>query len=234
MSFTSKDPKGQPDREPKPNVDTPKYAPEKNPDKSSDKPAFIPNVKPRNKIEPYTIPPNYKPRNKIRPRELLPNYTPKNKIERLTLPPNYKPKNKIERSTLPPNYKPKNKIQRPENAPKIIPQSKSRRIYSEKDVRYWINQYKHYKNFKKVQNHLRDEGKKVSGISTLQNRIKELIGQEKYKELMKKYTFDDANKIVSQAGINKTGLPGKILSDPEEFKGVKSKLLYQCGKCNNS
>jgi len=82
------------------------------------------------------------------------------------------------------------------------------KVYSEKDVRYWIHQYKHCKNFKKVQNHLRDEGKKVPGISTIQNRIKELIGQEKYKELTKKYTFNDANKIVKQVGINKTGVPG--------------------------
>ena len=98
------------------------------------------------------------------------------------------------------------------------------KVYSEKDVRYWIRHYKHYKNFKKVQNHLRDEGKKVPGISTIQNRIKQLIGQEKYKELTKKYTFNDANKIVKQVGINKTGVPRKILSNPEEFKGVKSKL----------
>jgi len=108
------------------------------------------------------------------------------------------------------------------------------KVYSEKDVRYWIQQYKHCKNFKKVQNHLRDEGKKVPGISTIQNRIKELVGEEKYKELTKKYNFNDAKKIVKQAGIIKTGTPGKILSNPEEFKGVKSKLLYQCGKCNYS
>ena len=113
-------------------------------------------------------------------------------------------------------------------------QSNSRIVYSEKDVRYWIQQYKHYKNFKKVRIHLRDEGKKVPAISTLKTRIKELLGQEKYKELMKKYTFEDTNRIVSQAGINKTGVPGKILSHPEEFKGVKSKLRYQCGKCNHS
>jgi hypothetical protein len=108
------------------------------------------------------------------------------------------------------------------------------KIYSEKDVRYWIQQYKHCKSFKKVQNHLRDEGKKVPAISTLKNRIKELLGSEQYKELIKRYTFADAIKIVSQTGIRKTGVPGKILSSPKEFKGIKSKLLYQCGKCNHS
>jgi len=218
MSFTSKGQKEQPEKDFKPKVDTPKYNPEKEPNKPSDKPAFNPNIKPRNKIEPYTLPPNHKP---------------KNKIERCTLPLNYKPKNKIKPYELPLNYKSKNKIQRLGDTPKIIPQSKPRRIYSEMDVRYWIQQYKHYRNFKKVQYHLQDQGIKVPGISTIPNRIKELIGQGEYKELMKKYTFKDANKIVRQAGINKSGVPGKILSDPEEFKGVKSKLLYQCGKCNH-
>ena len=234
MIFTSKGPKDQPEKDLKPKVDTLKYNPKKEPNKPSDKPTFNPDAKPRNKIKPYTIPPNYKPKNKIEQHTLPPNYKPKNKIERPTLPPNYKPKNKIKPHELAANYKPKNKIQIPENAPKTTPQSNPRRVYSERDVRYWIQQYKHYKNFNKVQNHLRDEGKRVPGISTLKNRIKELIGQEKYKELMKKYPFDDANKIVSQAGIIKTGAPGKILSGPEEFKGVKSKLLYQCGKCNHS
>ncbi|GAI56612.1 unnamed protein product, partial [marine sediment metagenome] len=35
-------------------------------------------------------------------------------------------------------------------------------------------------------------------------------------------------------GISKTGKPGKIQSNPEEFKGIKSKLKIQCGKCNHS
>ena len=107
------------------------------------------------------------------------------------------------------------------------------KFYSEKDVRYWIQQYKYYNNFKKLQNHLRVEGKKVPAISTVQKRIKELVGQEKYKELMRKYTFNDAKKLVAQTGKIKTGISGKILSNSEEFKDVKSKLLYQCGKCNH-
>ncbi len=107
-------------------------------------------------------------------------------------------------------------------------------VYSEKNIKNWIKQYRHYKNFEKVRNHLRKEGKKVPAISTLKNRIKELLGPEDYKELMKKYTYNDAIKIVAQAGKNKTGVPGKILSSPEEFKGIKSKLLYQCGKCKHS
>lgn len=250
MSFTSKGPKGQPEMDSKPKVVTTKYTPEKEPKKLDDKPTLNPNTKPRNKIEPHTIPSNYKPKNKIEQHTLPPNYKPKNKIERPTLPPNYNPKNKIKPHTLPPNYTPSNKILRPGDSeiqphhlkidhPPQHPSNeirirKTHKIYSENDVKYWIQQYKHYKNFKKVQNHLKDEGKKVPGISTLQNRIKELIGQEKYKELTKKYTFNDAKEIVKQAGINKTGIPGKILSNPEEFKGVKSKLLYQCGKCNHS
>jgi len=59
-------------------------------------------------------------------------------------------------------------------------------VYSEKDVKNWIKQYRHYKNFEKVRNHLREEGKNVPAISTLKNRIKELLGPEDYKELMKK------------------------------------------------
>lgn len=39
---------------------------------------------------------------------------------------------------------------------------------------------------------------------------------------------------MKQVGIDKTGVTGKILSIPEEFKGIKSKLLYQCGKCKHS
>jgi len=61
-----------------------------------------------------------------------------------------------------------------------------------------------------------------------------LMGQEKYKELMKKYTFKDVEKIVKTTSIYRTGEPGRILSKPEEFKTVKSKLSYQCGKCNHS
>jgi len=196
MSFTSKGPKDHPEKNLKPNLDAAKYVPERDSNRPNDKPVFNPNAKPRNKIEPYTIPPNYKP---------------KNKIERHALPPNYKPKNEIKPYELPLNYTPKNKIQRADNAPKITSPSIHQRIYSEKDVRYWIQQYRNYKNFKKVQNHLRDKDKKVPSISTLKTRIKELLGQEKYRELMKKYTFDDANKIVSQAGISKTGVPVKIL-----------------------
>lgn len=117
---------------------------------------------------------------------------------------------------------------------KKSPKEYSRRIYSEMDVRYWIEQYKNYKRFVKVQDHLLSAGKNVPGISNLKNRIKELIGKEEYKKLVKKYTFKDAKKIVTQIGISKTGKPGKILSNPEEFKGVKSKLKIQCGKCNHS
>jgi hypothetical protein len=64
--------------------------------------------------------------------------------------------------------------------------------------------------------------------------MKEFLGPENYKELMKKYTFNDAHNIVAQLGLNKTGVPGKTLSNPEEFNGVKSKLSYQCGKCEHS
>ncbi|MEE9378821.1 MAG: zinc-ribbon domain-containing protein [Candidatus Lokiarchaeia archaeon] len=221
MSFTSKGPKGQPEKDCKPKVDTPKYTPEKGQKKLGDKPTTNPNTKPINKIEPHTIPPNYKP---------------KNKIEQHTLPPNYTPRNKIPRSgdSEVQQKQVSNEIrntQRPSNEIKI---KNTHKIYSENDVKYWIQQYKHYKSFEKVQNHLRDEGKKVPAISTLKNRIKDLIGPEKYKELMKKYNFSDAKKIVKLTGISKTGVPGKILSDPEEFKGIKSKLLYQCGKCNHS
>ncbi len=220
MSFTSKGPKGQPEKDSKPKVDTPKYTPEKGQKKLGDKPTTNPNPKPINKIEPHTIPPNYKPKNKIEQHTLPPNYTPRNKI----LPPG-------DSEVQPQRLKIDPPPQRPLNEIRI---RNTRKIYSDNDVRYWIQQYKHYKNFKKVQNHLRDEGKKVAGISTIQSRIKELIGQEKYKELTKKYNFSDAKKIVKLTGIIKTGTPGKILSDPEEFKGVKSKLLYQCRKCNHS
>ncbi|MFX0083143.1 MAG: zinc-ribbon domain-containing protein [Candidatus Hodarchaeota archaeon] len=106
--------------------------------------------------------------------------------------------------------------------------------YSEKDVRYWIQQYNQYKSMERVRNHLREESKKTPSISTMKTRMKQLMGEEKYKELMKKYTFEEAKKIIELAGLNKTGEPGKILSKPEEFKGVKSKLIYQCGKCNHS
>ncbi|HUW90795.1 MAG TPA: hypothetical protein VMV43_09775 [Candidatus Nanopelagicaceae bacterium] len=108
------------------------------------------------------------------------------------------------------------------------------KFYSEKDVRSWMQQYKNYKYFKKVQNHLRAEGEMAPAISTIQNRIKLLLGKEKYKEFVRKYTFNDAKMIVSQMGISKTGISGKILSNPEDFKGVKSKLSIQCGKCNHS
>ena len=124
MSFTSRGPKGQPEKGPKPKVDTPKYTPEKGQKKLGNKPTTNPNTKPINKIEPRTIPPNYKPKNKIEQHTLPPNYKPKNKIERHILPPNYKPKNKIERHTLPPNYKPKNKIKRPTLPPNYTPKNK--------------------------------------------------------------------------------------------------------------
>ncbi|MFW9897455.1 MAG: hypothetical protein ACFFD7_16745 [Candidatus Thorarchaeota archaeon] len=106
------------------------------------------------------------------------------------------------------------------------------RKYSAKDVKYWIQLYKKYKSFSKVRNHLDSEGKELPAISTLKIRIKELIGNKRYKELMKKYTFDDAIKFVSQVSIDRTGIPGKILSNRNEFKGVKSMLLCQYGKCN--
>lgn len=114
------------------------------------------------------------------------------------------------------------------------PKECSRIVYSEIDVRYWIEQYKNYKSFIRVQDHLRDVRKNVPGISTLKNRIKKLIGKEEYKKLVKKYTYNDAKIIVTQIGITKTGKPGKILSNPEELNGVKSKLKIKCGKCNHS
>ena len=129
-----------------------------------------------------------------------------------------------------------------DNSPSLLPKNiihdpakgLTRRRYSEKHVRDWIQQYKQYKSLERVRNHLHEEGKKVPSISTMKTRMKQLMGEEKYKELMKKYTFKDVEKIVKTNSINRTGVPGKILSKPEEFKTVKSKLSYQCGKCNHS
>jgi hypothetical protein len=224
------------------------------------KPLDKPGKSSANKVELAKEKPSDPPKNKIKPpkQELL-HKEPRNKIEHPKITQNAKPKNKIAPLKQNTNQAPTNKIVRKFNPEltirnKIQPHPKNpqpntvkngviaqfdnkiqnpRIVYSEKDIRYWINQYEHYKSFKKVQDHLRNEGRRVPGISTLQNRIKELIGQEKYKELMKKYSFDDIRKIISQISKSKTGLPGKILSNPEEFQGVKSTLKFKCGTCNH-
>ncbi|MHA2282909.1 MAG: hypothetical protein ACXAC5_18865 [Promethearchaeota archaeon] len=200
---------------------------------------FDPHDGVKNKIKKHKIDPDEQHKNRIIQYKINKNepQQSKNKIIRPKFDPNQKSKNKI---TIPKyslitktNNKPQNsRIKTIPSQPKSLNLDNKR--YSEKDVRNWITYYQKYKNYERVQNQLRGEGKKVPAISTLKNRIKELIGKEKYKELMKKYTFDDAIKIVYQAGISKTGVPGKILSYPNEFKGVKSKLMYQCGKCDYS
>ena len=206
----------------------------------------------KNKINRPKLDPNVGVKNKIVKYKIEATEKPKNRITRPTIDANQKVKNRITRSTFDPSQKAKNKITnsryshitKTKNEPqistiKIIPnQTKSLNLgnnrYSEKDVKYWIQQYKQYKSLERVRNHLREERKKIPSISTLKTRMKQLMGEEKYKELMKKYTFKDVEKIVKTTSIYRTGEPGRILSKPEEFKGVKSKLSYQCGKCNHS
>ena len=210
-----------------------KASPNKN---KINRPKLDPNVGVKNKIVKYKIEATEKPKNGITGPTIHPNQKPKNKITRSTFDPSQKAKNRIPNSRDSHITKTKNEPQI--STIKIIPnQTKSLNLgnnrYSEKDVRNWITYYKKFRNYKIVLNKLREDGQKIPGITTMRSRIKKLIGAENYKDLMKKYTFSDLKGIVKQVGIDKTGATGKILSIPQEFKGVKSKLLYQCGKCNH-
>ena len=164
--------------------------------------------------------------------ELFENYEPKDELENgeAEIKVNFIPND--ENSTISFSKKRSNGITKLDNENNSL--KSEFKIYSEKDARYWIQQYKQYKSMERVRNHLREESKKMPSISTMKTRMKQLIGEEKYKELMRKYTFKEVEKLVKTTSIYRTGEPGKILSKPEEFKTVKSKLSYQCGKCNHS
>jgi len=111
---------------------------------------------------------------------------------------------------------------------------KRKTLYSDEYVQYWVDLYREHKTFEKVRKVLRMEEKKVPGLYTIQKRMKLLLGSEEYKKLTqrKKYSFKDIIEIVKQRSIERTGVPGKLLSKKEDYKLVKSKLKFQCGKCN--
>ena len=112
---------------------------------------------------------------------------------------------------------------------------KRKTFYSDVYVKYWVELYTELKTFDKVRNRLRMEKRKVPGLSTMKSRMKLLLGQEEYQKLTKrkKYSFNDVLEIVKQRGIERTGEPGKVLSEKKDYKLVKSRLKFQCGKCNH-
>ena len=142
----------------------------------------------------------------IRPQN-NPSKTPK-ELKNLALGPQNDP-SKTLKEPKNPSLRHKNDPSSIDNSPSLLPKNiiqdpakgLTRRRYSEKHVRDWIQQYKQYKSLERVRNHLHEEGKKVPSISTMKTRMKQLMGEEKYKELMKKYIKNfpllDDNHVIS-------------------------------------